>query len=419
MRSTAKSPTGMRAKLRRVAARVRDVVPVRLPGLVLLALSLFIALRFSRENGDYLLRPAALVVLALVTLTVLLVSLATLLVRRRVRAMPAGLTETLETDAPMTTGFRVPRLRAWVLLDVRLAWVDPAGVTVELNPQGPWQTETITAALRGRHVSVRRRFTVEDVFGLASLSFEVEWPVDLAIAPASTPWTGEVISSRASGDAYSSPAGRAEGDLVEMRPYAHGDSMRHVLWKVYARTRRLLVRLPERAQSPQPLTVAFLVAGTDDEASAGTARLYIEQGLLGPDFLFAADGAPKLARTREEALEQIIDSAAHRADGGATLEGLAASVEPGRLAACLVFAPPVDGPWRGRLVDVVARRALATTVVIGVDRAPTELEPRGWRRFFLEPTPAELPNGVPALRTALETAGMTVQLVHRETGRVL
>ncbi len=409
----------MRARLRRVAGRVRDVAPVRLPGLVLLALSLFVALRFSRDNGDYLLRPAALVVLALVTLTVALVGLATVLVRRRVRAMPSGLSESLETNAPMTTTFRVPRLRAWVLLDVRETWVDPAGVTVELTPHGPWLHETVTASQRGRHVSVRRRFTVEDVFGLAALSFEVQWPVELAIAPSSTPWTGEVVASRATGDAYSSPAGRAEGDLVEMRPYAHGDSMRHVLWKIYARTRRLLVRLPERAQSPQPITVAFLVAGPDDEASAGTARLYVEQGLLGPDFLFAADGAPKLARTREEALEQIIDSAAHRADGGASLEGLAASVEPGRLAACLVFAPPVDGPWRARLADVVQRRALATTVVIGVDRAPTDVPPRGWRRFLLEPAPAELPNGVPALRAALETAGMTVQLVHRETGRVL
>jgi uncharacterized protein (DUF58 family) len=398
---------------------VRDVVPLRLPGLVLTGLGLFVALRFSRENGDYLLRPAGLVVLALVALTVLLVSAATVLVRRRVRAMSAGLLPTLETNQPLTTSFRVPRLRAWVLLDLRLTWVEPAGVTVELTPRGPFHDETITASQRGRHVAVRRRFTVEDVFGLASLSFEVEWPVELAIAPATTPWTGEIIASRATGDAYSSPAGRAEGDLVEMRPYAHGDSMRHVLWKVYARTRRLLVRLPERAETPQPITVAFLVAGPDDEASAGTARLYVEQGLLGPDFLFAADGAPKLARTREEALEQIIDSAAQRGDGGATLEGLAASVEPGRLAACLVFAPPVDGPWRARLADVVQRRALSTTVVIGVDRAPTEPPPRGWRRFFLEPTPAELPSGVPALRTALETAGMAVQLVHRETGRVL
>ena len=46
-----------------------------------------------------------------------------------------------------------------------------------------------------------------------------------------------------------------------MRAYGHGDPMRHVLWKTFARSRRLLVRMPERAIAPSPTTVAFLIAG--------------------------------------------------------------------------------------------------------------------------------------------------------------
>jgi uncharacterized protein (DUF58 family) len=410
----------MRARVARTLAVVRDVVPLRIGGALLLGLGLFVALRFSKDNGDYLLRPAALVVSALVLLCVALVTLGTLMLRRELRGMAAGVGSQLETGHASLTSFRVPRLRRWVVLDVDVRWVDPPGVHIDLEPKGPWLEETATPTLRGRHVVLTRRFTVEDVFGLAGLSFQLSWPVELRIAPASTAWTGEVISSRATGDTFSNPAGRAEGDLVEMRAYAHGDSMRHVLWKIYARTRRLLVRLPERAQSPQPITIAFLLAGPKDEASAGTARLYVEQGLLGPDFLFSADGAAKPARTREEALEQIIDSGSMRESGGANLEAMASSVEPGRLTACLVFAPPVDGPWRARLSELVARRALSTTVVIGVDQiideAPT---PKTWRRFLVEPEVREAPADVVALRTALEASGIAVHVVHRGTGRLL
>src|SRR4029079_3371216 len=90
--------------------------------------------------------------------------------------------------------------------------------------------------------------------------------------------------------AFSHPAGRQDGDLVEMRNYGVGDPMRHILWKTIARTHRPLVRTPERAIAPAPITVAFLVAGAADEPTAATARLYLERGMFGPDFLFAADG---------------------------------------------------------------------------------------------------------------------------------
>ena len=66
----------------------------------------------------------------------------------------------------------------------------------------------------------------------------------------------ELAAGRASGDAVSHPAGRQEGELIEMRRYGPGDPLRHVLWKTYARTRRLLVRMHERAISPRPTTAA-------------------------------------------------------------------------------------------------------------------------------------------------------------------
>ncbi len=63
--------------------------------------------------------------------------------------------------------------------------------------------------------------------------------------------------------------------------------------------------------------VAGAVAAPGDEPSASTARLFLEQGLLGQDFVFAADGAPRPTSSAAEALEQVIRSRAHRGAQGA------------------------------------------------------------------------------------------------------
>jgi hypothetical protein len=215
------------------------------------------------------------------------------------------------------------------------------------------------------------------------------------------------------------PVGPRQGDLVEMRSYAHGDSMRHVLWRTFARTRRLLVRMPERAVAPQPLNVGFLIAGTGDEPTAGVARVFLEQGLLGPDFVFAADGAQKPTTRVPDAVEQIIDSVRVRDDGAMTLDGLANQVEPHRLGACVVFAPPVDGPWRQRLAAMTRRFSVPATVVIGFDGhdAPPQTGPLP-RWLVRESVESVRAAGLVALKSALEADGYEVRIIHRPTGRL-
>lgn len=394
-------------------------MPLRLGGLVLIGAAL-LALKVSETEVDHLLRPVALVALALVAACLLLVMVTTLYVRRAVKSQEAGVPPELQSGGELTTLFRVPNVRALGLLDVQLEWASPAGFSVSLVRADGKLGEKIGALERGRHDRLVRRFTIEDVFGLSSLSFEVEWAVALRVTPVAAPVNASLAASRSSGDAWSHPSGRAEGDLVEMRSYAHGDSMRHVLWRTFARTRRLLVRMPERAVAPQPLNVAFLIAGQADEPSAGVARVFLEQGLLGPDFVFAADGALKPTTRVPEAVEQIIDSIRSRSDGAAGLDGLANQVEPHRLGACVVFAPPVDGPWRERLVAMSRRLAVPATVVIGIDGSDDAPPPKNVPKWLLQQsTEATLATGLVALKAALEADGFPVRIVHRPTGQLV
>ncbi len=409
----------MRARLSRLWARLRRLMPLRLGGLVLIGAA-GLALRVSETEVDHLLRPVALVALALVAACLLLVMVTTLYVRRAVKSQEAGVPPELQSGGELTTSFRVPNVRALGLLDVQLEWASPAGFSVSLVRTEGKLGEKIGALERGRHDRLVRRFTIEDVFGLSSLSFEVEWAVALRVTPVAAPVNASLAASRSSGDAWSHPSGRAEGDLVEMRSYAHGDSMRHVLWRTFARTRRLLVRMPERAVAPQPLNVAFLIAGQADEPSAGVARVFLEQGLLGPDFVFAADGALKPTTRVPEAVEQIIDSIRSRSDGAAGLDGLANQVEPHRLGACVVFAPPVDGPWRERLVAMSRRLSVPATVVIGIDGSDAAPPPKNVPKWLLQQsTEATLATGLVALKAALEADGFPVRIVHRPTGQLV
>ena len=414
--------TSAKKQLRRIA-RWWGFVPVRLPGLILLGGGLFVALRIGRAEADHLLFPAGLIAVALVVISLLCVGVAALLLRRWARRAPADVPDSLETTHPVRTGFRLPRFVRWPLVEVSLRWAEPAQMKVELEPSGKWLEEVVTPNERGRHRRIVRRFTVEDVFGLTSISFGVTWDQPLRIAPALAARSAELATSYAHGDSFSHPAGRAEGDLVEMRAYGHGDPLRHVLWKTFARTRRLLVRMPERAIAPQPVTVAFLVAGAGDEPTAATARLYLEKGLFGPDFLFSADGAARPTRHTHEAVDQIIDSISARADGGASLDSLANQVEQTRLTTCVVFAPAVDGPWRARVTAFSRRLPTPPTIVIGV-AGTVEVRSRGrLARLFMRQVATGSHQivlaAVPALRAALEADGLRVQVLHRQTGQIL
>jgi len=408
-------------RLRRTIRRLA-VVPLRARGILLAGAGAYVAWGVGKHQADYLLYPAGICTIALVALAIVCVALGALRVWLAVRRAPAGIPADLETTQAVPTGFRFPRLTWWPLVEVTMVWEAPVGVAVALEPHGGAWGELITPHARGRHTQVARRFTVEDVFGLCASSFTVVWAEPVRIMPARAVASAELAVGWATGDAFSHPSGRAEGDLVEMRAYGHGDPMRHVLWKTFARSRRLLVRMPERAIAPSPTTVAFLVAGPGDEPSCGTARLYLERNLFGTDFLFGADGAAAPAKDRDTALDQIIDSA--QAEGGVALDVLGKNIDPMRLASCVVFAPAVDGPWRERVVQFAARLPAPPTIVIGVDGMPPAAPRSRLARLLVRGGAAgdadgDALAGLPRLREQLEASGMRVQIVHRSTGQVL
>ena len=343
-------------------------------------------------------------------------------VRRALRsAAPAGPAGRIEAEAPLDTGFEVPLPRFLPLVAVGWSWEEPEGVECRARAESRRAAERIVAHARGEVDRIVRGFEVSDVFGLWRLGWRHRAPASLRILPAPRSLRRLDLSrSLRAGDALAHPAGRPEGDRLEIRRYVPGDPARHILWKVWARTGRLNVRLPERSLEEARHTFAYLMAAPGDEPAAAAARVAVETGALGDEWTLGADGTDEPVEDRDAALAAIARSgnvAARRSRGGLA-RFLARAAGAGALR-CIVFAPAGPGPWVGEALAAAGagtrlRFVLGTEgVVPDAGRAPL------WRRaLFTAPARTGQPASELAELTARLTAeGHDVTVVDRASGR--
>lgn len=406
--------------LRRLA-RLRYAVPLTPLGLVVALLSLWVVRELAPRSTDLVLHAAGLIGLLLVAtaaLNVLAVTAVLAVQLRRSRGTTYDLT--LESGVRATTGFSYPRFAKWPMVQVRLEWAEPRQVEVSVAFGGGRVEELVTPRERGSFTSVQRRFLVRDIFGLTRCALHRSAAQQVRILPGRATASAHVTTQFASADGLSHPGGRPVGELLDMRGYGYGDPLRHVLWKAFARTRQLLVRTPERALLPSPSAAAFFVAGADDEASASLARLFIEDGLLGHDFLFATDQAQRPATRPAEALTLLVGSVRARRHGAERLEAFLQRTNQQRGRSCLLFVPSTPGPWLRR-VALLAPSLVGATVVLGLDGelSPTRTGPLA-KLLFAETNPLRRRLAqVPALVTRLQRCGLRVRVIHRPSGELV
>src|SRR5262249_60945828 len=128
---------------------------------------------------------------------------------------------------------------------------------------------------------------------------------------------------------------------------------------------RMLVRQPEKAISPSQRTLAYLVAAEEDEPAAGIARAVLENGALGNEYLFGAEGSDEPTRVVSDAVDQVVRSVNARSAGGMGLDGFLAKGESHGIQACILFVPAQPGDWLDRRLEQMSRRPGAFRAVIG------------------------------------------------------
>lgn len=333
-------------RVRRIVRRARDLFPLSMLGVLVCAFG-GIAAWSAFGDVDLVLLGVAAIVLCTITISLATVLLAALRVKLALRKMVKTATPvTAECGYPIRTGFRLPRM--WYLPGVRVAWkwIEPACEVKVLFAGGSLEEE-ISPKGRGWSEQLRRRIEIADAFGLCGMAFEhtEERPVRMM------PSTGglkqmHVVRTLAGGSDHYHPDGTPDGERIDFRQYAPGDPIRFVLWSVFARTRELMVRNPERAMSPSKKTLAYLVTGDNDEPAAGAARVAVDMGALGKDWALGADGLPEPATTKEAALEALAKSAStKREEGGRGLASFIKKAAKDASGRAVVFVPARPGPW--------------------------------------------------------------------------
>ena len=404
---------------RRAIEPVRRWSPPTWRGVFVAAASGLALGTFGYAALDLLLFVIGISGLVLTLLSSVAVGAAALYLRRRLENGTEGF-QRLEAGSPIRTGFRTPALEKIPMVRIHWEWLEPAGVECRLRLRKGRLLEEVVAQRRCQVSGIRRRITVFDAFGLARISWQHVDPRPLMVLPnVGRLRRMPVLQSLAAAEGIPYPSGSPEGDRMEIRRYVPGDSMRHILWKVYARTRQLNVRTPERSIDPAKKTVAYLMTGEDDEAAAAAARVALENGLLGLSWLFGAEGTEEPCDEIETALTAIARSGSLAQPAVDGLKRFLHHPEVRNEFHCIVFAPAHDGPWLETALAAGRSFHGNLTFVLGTDGI-VELRPVPlWKRllFFDQPVDGPTRDELQAQVRTLSSVGHSVLVVDRHTGR--
>ncbi len=378
----------LRRKTGRFLRACRNIFPLSWCGLLVFLAGVIGWLTIGSDRLDLVVSSASFILAILVLVLLGFTIINAIRLRYKLKHTPLNNSALkLETGYPRETDFRIP---IFYLPFTEITWVWSYPTHIQTETKSDWRgvSERVTAFHHFHADRITRVFIVRDIIGLARIQWSQDFECSVLVLPHQEQFnTNQVLPSVSDGDDTSDPYGAPHGDRIEMRKYTPGDSSRDIIWKIYARTRRLMVRTPERAITAQPRSCAYLIGANGDTVSARLARTILERHMLGDNWGFGADGTPGLITNLGLALQAIARSGNHELieSSQATSTGLAKYMQEAELHGynnCLVFVP-------ARLTP-----------------PPPPLLSR-WRKLF-EPAQPPWPKWAPAARQATGTQHMTV-----------
>ncbi len=361
--------------------RAWGFLPLSVSGLALTLALGTVVYFFGMKRSDHILLLGGLALGLLGLVNMVMVSLTALWIGYRFRRQKA---EGSSSSLRLTSGQPAPgqrRLDRWLppLVEAKTQIVEPEDFDCfwQREPDGSRQ-EWLIPGRRcelEENFQLRRRVLVYDVLGFSTLDWESTEPISLTVLPPPLPLPSySLIRAWFTGDDLPDPRGEAQGDRVDMRQYAPGDPPRLLLWKIYARTGKLMVRVPEAAVSTAPRSCAYLVSGPGDEVVASLARTVVENRLLGDGWRFGADGSPLSVTTAEESLRLIARSGNPDVVSGRGLFRFLEEAAGSGFGNCLLFLPSEEGEWVDRVAADLRRSPISVSLItVGSVSPPPEI----------------------------------------------
>jgi hypothetical protein len=176
----------------------------------------------------------------------------------------------LEADGKThSTGFELSPLLNFLPIQVSCKWISPDISAFGGNLVFKSGEEKVSFGRRGYFEDIERLILLSDLLGLFRIRRKLTSKSrETLVLPAHTKRRNFGQLKSASSVDIENPEGKENGDFFDMRQYREGDSARHMLWKIWARTmgQRKYVRTPERVLDPG--FAIYLFSHETDEANA-------------------------------------------------------------------------------------------------------------------------------------------------------
>lgn len=395
-------------------------VPLTWLGLLVAGSTVLVMLFVGQEKNDRIILVSGLTILGAAAICSLCVLLTSIWLRFRPEKSAVTALDA-EVGIPFQTDYRLGVVAWNPLIRFEVAWERPFVASVNMVSTPAGVREEVVAESRAMHDCIPRRLIVTDVLGLARCVVRRKTRAQVFIKPQRGNAAAIAVCQQTfTSEQLPHPDGKPLGDLIETRRYAPGDSLKLVMWKVYARTGQLLVRNAEKTAAATQKGFAYFVAADGDEPTASTARTMLEAGAFGTNLLFGTDGAERVARTDAEAVKHVVRSASKRDLGGKDLGSFLTRGAAEGILGGVLFVPPRPGAWLDQVAQALAGYRGKVQAVIGSDGVVAPIESTsGLLRRILVQRPARQAGGehVAEVRERLERCGVTVTVVARKPTR--
>ncbi|MFN8613272.1 MAG: DUF58 domain-containing protein [Vulcanimicrobiota bacterium] len=360
-------------------------IPLSPLGLICLITAIPVMRYLALGSQDMVLQALCSGFLIVLAAVIVLVCLRTLSLLWQLRRERGGLPHGAEAERPYWLPSPVSLWSWFPFVQVNWHWSEPAAEVRVVRRDGADQEEVVLAR-RGFYRQIVREYVVSDLLGLSRVRFRRVQKGDFQVIPGVGRLNQQPLLMRwSSGEDISDPRGNPDGDRVDLRQYSRGDSPRTILWKVFARTRRLMVRVPERALAPRPKVCAYLMTGPRDEAAAAVCRVLIEGDMLGPEWRFGCDGTGGQDHQKQPAMERLCRSAASRQPQPSQVTAYLRQAEQDGYSQGIVVLP-LDLAGRDLSVrDALMASRVPLQLCIAIDGQPAVQPQAGWKKWLVRP----------------------------------
>lgn len=258
------------------------------------------------------------------------------------------------------TGFTLHWFFSLLPLRVSLDWTSPSLAKIGGRAKFEGLREKVLFTRRGRFDGVERKILLEDWLGLFRFIFSSKSNHSFIVSSLIPDLENNFPIVRSEGES-DSLEGRPKGDYLDLRAYRPGDPIKHMLWKLWAKSNGKLkyVRTPDTVGEEQ--LAVFLFAHPADESNARIIgklmsvrkNIFFGAGTISGkrDQRYVTD---KSARAKEILLESGSWHAAE--ENCASYKVFLESVRRKMIGACWVFFPP-GGEKEKKLVSLVRKGA--------------------------------------------------------------